>query len=196
MPTGNNELTDKNLTFFLAPKLIDMSNIIQELPSLWYVLHTKSRAEKVVFDLLSKKTIDTFLPTTRVRSKRKDRRVMLDLPLFPGYVFVKTDLEANHYLSILKTPGAVKLIGSKAGPIPVDDTIIKSIQIMVQSGESILTGLQFQKGDPVKVIRGPFIGVTGTFSTYHGVGRVIVFIDLLGQSASVEVDEEDIERIL
>lgn len=173
-----------------------MSNIIHELPPHWYVLHTKSRAEKVVFDQLSKKSIDTFLPTARVLSKRKDRRVMLDLPLFPGYLFVKTDLEVRHYLSILKTPGAVKLIGNKEGPVPVQDVIVESLQIMVSTGESILTGLQFQKGDMVKVIRGPFEGVTGTFSRYHGVGRVIVFIDLLGQSASVEVDEDDIEQIL
>lgn len=173
-----------------------MSDIIHELPDLWYVLHTKSRAEKVVHDLLAKKAIEAFLPTATVRSKRKDRRVMLDLPLFPGYVFVKTDLYAEHYLSILKTPGAVKLIGNKSGPIPVAESIVESLQIMVQSGESILTGTEFFKGEQVRVIRGPFSGVTGIFSNYRGNGRVIVFIDLLGQSASVEVDEEDIERIL
>lgn len=173
-----------------------MSNIIHELPDLWYVLHTKSRAEKVVHDLLTKKAIESFLPTALVRSKRKDRRVMLDLPLFPGYVFVKTDLYAEHYLSILKTPGAVKLIGNKSGPIAVADSIVESLQIMVHSGESIVTGNQFVTGERVKVIRGPFTDVTGIFSDYKGKGRVIVFIDLLGQSASVEVDEEDIERIL
>lgn len=172
-----------------------MSDIIRELPDLWYVLHTKSRAEKVVHDILVKKSIESFLPTATVRSKRRDRKVMLDLPLFPGYVFVKTDLYAERYLSILKTPGAVKLIGNKSGPVPVGDSIVESLQIMVQTGESILTGLQFQHGDPIRVIRGPFSGVTGVFSTHKGHGRVIVYIDLLGQSASVEVDEEDIERI-
>ncbi|MBU1168153.1 MAG: UpxY family transcription antiterminator [Proteobacteria bacterium] len=163
---------------------------------LWYVLHTKSRSEKVVNEILVKKTIEVFLPTIIVPSKRKDRRVMLDLPLFPGYVFVKTDLKSDEYLSILKTPGAVKLIGNKDGPVAVGAPIIESLQIMVRAGENIVTGPQFTKGEKVIVIRGPFTGVTGIFSTYKGIGRVVVFIDILGQAASVEVDEDDIERIL
>jgi transcription termination/antitermination protein NusG len=174
-----------------------MSDILMnDRPPLWYVLHTKSRAEKVVNEVLIKKSIEVFLPTIHVRSKRKDRKVMLDLPLFPGYVFVKTDLHAQEHLSILKTPGAVKLIGNKEGPVSVETPIIESLQIMVGTGESILTGTQFEKGEKVMVIRGPFSGVTGIFSKYRGEGRVIVFIDLLGQSASVEVDEEDIERLI
>ncbi|GAB6096190.1 UpxY family transcription antiterminator [Desulfatiferula olefinivorans] len=170
--------------------------LIKTLPPLWYVLHTKSRAEKVVHDVLVKKSIEAFLPTARVPSKRKDRRVMLDLPLFPGYVFVKTDLQADRYLSILKTPGAVKIIGNKEGPVSVDTPIVDSLRIMVRSGQSILTENLFRKGQKVMVVRGPFTGVTGIFSAYRGTGRVLVFIDILGQSASVEVDEEDIERIL
>ncbi len=169
--------------------------IVKPDPLLWYVLHTKSRCEKVVNDILQKKSLDVFLPLVHVRSKRKDRKAMVDLPLFPGYVFVRTQLYSERYLSVLKTPGAVKLIGNKDGPVPVHASIIESLQIMVQSGESVLTGFEFQKGEKVIVKNGPFTGVTGVFSMYKGVGRVIVYIDILGQSASVEVDEADIERL-
>ena len=169
--------------------------IIKNTLPLWYVLHTKSRSEKVVNEVLVKKSIEVFLPTLHVPSKRKDRRVMLDLPLFPGYVFVKTGLHSDQYLSILKTSGVVKLVGSKDGPTPVGAPIIESLRIMVQSGESILTGLFFEKGERVLVVKGPFTGVSGIFSMHKGQGRVIVFIDILGQSASVEVDEEDIKRL-
>ncbi len=173
-----------------------MNNVIVKPDmALWYVLHTKSRSEKVVNDILMKKSQEVFLPTAHVRSKRKDRKVMLDLPLFPGYVFVRTNLYSENYLSILKTPGAVKLIVNKEGPVAVDTSIIESLRIMVKSGESILTGFQFEKGEKIMVMKGPFAGVSGIFSMYKGIGRVIVFIDILGQSASVEVDEEDIKRI-
>jgi len=104
---------------------------LKNLPPLWYVLHTKSRSEKVVHEVLNKKAIEVFLPTVVVRSKRKDRRVMLDMPLFPGYVFVKTDLQADRYLNILKTPGAVKLIGNKEGPVAVETPVIESLQMQV-----------------------------------------------------------------
>lgn len=169
--------------------------IVKPDASLWYVLHTKSRSEKVVNDILQKKSIESFLPTAHVRSKRKDRRVMLDLPLFPGYVFVRTSLYTDSYLSILKTPGAVRLIGNKDGPVAVAPPIVESLKIMVNSGESILTGMEYMEGEKILVVNGPFTGVTGVFSMYKGVGRVMVYIDILGQSASVEVNEEDIGRL-
>lgn len=162
---------------------------------LWYVLHTKSRCEKVVNELLNKKSIDAFLPTARVRSKRKDRKLMLDLPLFPGYVFVKSSMKPEEHLSILKTPGAVKIIGNNDGPVSVETPVIESLQIMVSAGEPITAGDRYKSGEKVMVVYGPFTGVEGIFTRYGGKGRVIVNIDLLGQSATVEVNEDEIEKI-
>ncbi len=67
----------------------------QRLLPRWYVLHTKSRHEAVVHDLLCRKSIDAFLPRIKVRSTRRDRKLMIHLPLFPGYVFVKTGLHPH-----------------------------------------------------------------------------------------------------
>jgi transcriptional antiterminator NusG len=167
----------------------------QKLIPLWYVLHTKSRFENVVNDGLGKKSIEVFLPKVTVRSKRRDRKVMIRVPLFPGYLFVKTDLAPQSHLEIVKTVGAVRLIGSKQGPVPVPAETIDSLKIMVSGDHHITTGHRLQKGDKVLVLRGPFAGVTGTFTRYGGKGRVIVNIEALGQYAGVEVSEEDIEIV-
>ena len=159
----------------------------------WYVLHTKSRFENVVYDGLSKKSVDVFLPKVMVRSKRRDRKLMIRVPLFPGYVFVKTDLNPYRHLEILKTTGAVRLIGTQNNPIPVPDFTIDSLKIMVAGENEVITGRMLQKGDSVMVISGPFAGVTGTFVRYRGKDRVIVNIEALGQHAGVDVDEDDIE---
>lgn len=159
----------------------------------WYVLHTKSRHENVVDEGLRKKSLEVFLPKIKVRSKRRDRRMMIEVPLFPGYVFIKTDLHPTAHLEVVKTVGAVKLIGSKLGPVPVPDDTIDSLRIMVSSDQPILTGTRLRKGDRVLVIDGPFTGVTGTFVRYRGKGRVVVNIEALGQHAGVDVDEQDIE---
>jgi transcription elongation factor/antiterminator RfaH len=159
----------------------------------WYVLHTKSRHENVVDEGLRKKSLEVFLPKIKVRSKRRDRRMMIEVPLFPGYVFIKTDLHPTAHLEVVKTVGAVKLIGSKLGPVPVPDDTIDSLRIMVSSDQPILTGTRLRKGDRVLVIDGPFTGVTGTFVRYRGKGRVVVNIEALGQHAGVDVDEHDIE---
>ncbi len=160
----------------------------------WYVLHTKSRHEQVVFDGLHKKKVETFLPKTLKRSIRKDRRVILNIPLFPGYLFLKNILTPEWHLRILKTVGAVKLIGNKEGPVPVPDSVIESLKIMTasQTEAEILIGSRFKKGDPVVVIRGPLTGVQGFFARYKGTDRVIVKIDALGQFAAVEVAVDDV----
>ena len=165
----------------------------KRLIPLWYVLHTKSRFENVVNDGLLRKQIEVFLPKMTVRSKRRDRKAMIRVPLFPGYVFVKTDLHPEHHLEIVKTAGAVRLIGSKQGPVPVPHDTIESLKIMVSTELPVSTGNRLQKGDRVMVVSGPFAGVTGTFVRYRGQGRVIVNIEALGQYAGVEVSEDDLE---
>ncbi|MFZ7128725.1 MAG: transcription termination/antitermination protein NusG [Desulfobacterales bacterium] len=161
----------------------------------WYVIHTRSRFESVVYDGLTRKAVDTFLPKIPQRSKRRDRRVILSIPLFPGYVFVRSDLHPERHLEILKTVGVVRLIGNKNGPVPVPDDTIESLRIMVNAEGNIETGTRFHPGDRVIVVRGPFAGVIGFFSSYRGGGRVVVHIEALGQFASVEVDEEDVDLL-
>ncbi len=161
----------------------------------WYALLTRSRFESVVNERLEKKALDVFLPKITVRSKRRDRKKMIRVPLFPGYLFVKTNLKPNEHLEIVKTIGAVKLIGSHAGPVPISSDTIKSLKIMVSTDEQVMTGTVYKKGDAVMVVSGPFAGVTGVFTRYRGTGRVVVHIETLGQFAAVEVNREDVEKL-
>lgn len=165
----------------------------KRLARLWYVLHTKSRFENVVFEGLSKKSIETFLPKIRVKSRRRDRKMTIRIPLFPGYVFVKTDLTPIEQLEIVKTIGVVRLIGSGEGPVHVPGDTIQSLKIIVSVDETVTTGNRLTRGDRVMVISGPFIGVSGTFVQYRSKGRVVVHIEALGQYAAVDVNEEDVE---
>jgi len=147
----------------------------------------------VVNEGLIKKSIEVFLPKVQVKSKRRDRKAMIRVPIFPGYLFVKSDLNPYEHLEIVKTVGAVRLIGNKDGPIPVPSDTIKSLEIMVGGSNTVITGTRFKKGDRVIVVYGTFTGVIGTFVRYKGKGRVMVNIEALGQFAGVDVSEEDIE---
>lgn len=170
-----------------------MKRTSDELQRRWYVLHTKSRFENVVYDNLRGKQLESFLPKMTVLSKRKDRRAMIKVPVFPGYVFVRTDLDPREHVEILKTTGAVRLIGVQTGPVPVPEEQIESIRIMTAAEEQIYTGEQFRPGQQIMVMAGPFAGVTGSFVRYGTVGRVVVYIQVLGRYAAVEVAEGEIE---
>jgi len=160
----------------------------------WYVLHTRSRFEQVVFNGLDGKSLETFLPKITVMSKRRDRRKKIRVPLFPGYVFVKSDLNAYERLEIVKTVGVVRLIGNKDGPVPVPEEAIDSLKIMIAASSDIKTGARFKKGDRVMVVEGPMAGVKGVFVRHKGHGRIVVAIDAMGQYASVDVSEDFVEK--
>jgi transcriptional antiterminator NusG len=149
----------------------------------------------VVDQGLYKKNIESFLPKIKAKSKRKDRKVILNTPLFPGYLFVKTDLHPDEHLEILKTIGVVRLLGNKDGPVPVPQETIESLKIMISTDTDISTGNGMKRGDRVMVLRGAFTGVIGRFMEDKGQHRIVVHIEALGQFASVTISKEDVELL-
>lgn len=166
-------------------------------PFHWFALLTRSNFEQTVFDQIQKKRIESFLPKTRKPSRRKDRKMMIEVPLFPGYIFVRSTHESAYQLQILKTTGAVRLLGNTRGAVPVPGRQIESLKILTHAGTDLLTGscVHLKKGDPVLVLEGPMAGLKGEFFEHKSGGRVIVKIDLLGQYAGVEIDADNVEKI-
>jgi len=162
---------------------------------LWHVLYARSRFENVVHDSLLKKSMEVFLPKVNVTRKRRDRNVVINVPLFPGYLFVKTDLNPVEHLEIKKTVGVVSLVGTAEGPVSVPDNALESLKIMTHADQFIEIGRRIKAGSRVMVIRGPFTGVEGILIRRKGKGRVIVNIDPLEQFAGVEIDMDDIEAL-
>ncbi|MCF6248271.1 MAG: UpxY family transcription antiterminator [Desulfobacula sp.] len=168
-----------------------------KLKTNWYALLTKSNFEQTVYAAVIKKKIEAFLPKIKKKSRRKDRQLMLELPIFPGYIFVKSTIQATDQLKILKTMGAVRILGNQSGPIAIPKFQIESLKILTSANMDLLTGerVPLKKKDMVQILSGPMAGVRGEFSRYQGRGRVIINIDLLRQYVGVEVSEENIEKI-
>ncbi|MDD9304467.1 MAG: UpxY family transcription antiterminator [Desulfobacter sp.] len=163
----------------------------------WFALLTPSNFEQAVYTVICKKKIDAFLPRIRKQSLRKDRQLMIEKPLFPGYIFVKSSQESADQLNILKTSGAVRLLGNTQGPVPVPENQILALKLLTSAGRDLITGstIHLKKGDGVMILKGPMAGLKGEFHRHKGQDRVIVKIDLLGQYAGVEVDSDNIEKI-
>ncbi len=163
----------------------------------WFVLLTKSNFENVVCERIYQKNFEIFLPTIKTKSRARNKKIMIDRPLFPGYIFVKSYSDPQTYLNILKTPGAVRLLGNKDNPVPVPTIQIESLKILTKSEADIITGdsIKLKKGTPVLIINGPMVGVKGIFIKYKGKNRVIIDIDSLNQFAGIEVPKENIEKV-
>jgi len=163
----------------------------------WFALLTRSNFEQTVFKKIVKKRIEAFLPKTKKKSLRKDRNLMIEVPLFPGYLFVKSSFESADQINILKTVGAVRLLGTKSDPVPIPSSQIESLKILTNANMDLVTGtnIKMHKGDFVMILEGPMAGAKGEFTRYKGKGQVMIKIDILGQYAGVEVAQENVEKI-
>jgi transcription antitermination factor NusG len=94
----------------------------------------------------------------------------------------------------VKTAGVVRLIGTHQSRARGGRNR-RIVENHGGRGVADLTGHRLQQGDRVLVVNGPFAGVSGTFVRYRGQGRVVVNIEALGQSAGVDVQEEDVETL-
>ena len=171
--------------------------LMESIISKWYAIHTRSHFEQKVFDGLSGKSIEAFLPKIQVMSRRKDRRKKILVPLLPGYVFVKTDLQATEHLQILKTPGIVRLIGFKGKPVPANEAEISSLMVLDGTDKTVQNREYIRKGDRVMIMDGPLKGLVGFFVHHTGKkNKVVVSVDLLQRSLEVEIEDWALEKLV
>ena len=128
----------------------------------WYAVWTRSRHEHKVEEILRRRGFTTFLPTSKVPSIRRDRRKILDCPLFPGYLFLYLDYNRRAHLSVLKTPGVVRILGEDRGALtPVPAVQVESIEKLVSSGLVFASVPYLRVGERVRVKGGPLFGAEG-----------------------------------
>jgi len=162
----------------------------------WYALHSRSRHEAVVFDQLSKKSIEAFVPRIEVMSRRKDRRKRILIPLLPGYVFVHTDLNPYHHLDIIKTIGVVRIIGILGKPVPVKEEEIASLRVLDGTDRTVRNQAYMKSGDRIMIMDGPLKGLNGFYVRHKAkVDKVVVSVELLHRSLAVEIEDWSLEKI-
>jgi transcription termination/antitermination protein NusG len=169
--------------------------LMNEKSGKWYAVHTRSRFEQKVHDGVFSKSIEVFLPRIQVISRRKDRHKKILVPLLPGYVFVNSSLEPKEYLSILKTPGVVRLIGFEGKPVPARDDEINSLMILDGTDRSVQNIGYINQGDRVMIMEGPLKGLIGFYLRAKGQGKVVVSVDLLNRSLEVDIEDWALEKV-
>jgi transcription antitermination factor NusG len=161
------------------------------LESRWYVACTTPRHEKKVETQMLGKRIECFLPLYRSIRRWKDRRKQLDLPLFPGYVFVRIPLKER--LQVLQVPGVLQFVSFQGKPAPLPEIEIQSLR----NGLAVSAGVQphpyLKVGRRVRVHSGPFSGLEGILVRKKEKFRLVLSIHLIQRSVAVEVDEADVE---
>jgi len=159
----------------------------------WLAVYTKHQHEKTIAALLGKKGIEHFLPLYQTVNRWKDRNQRVSLPLFPCYLFVR--LELGRKLEVLQTAGVRWFIENAGHACAVPESEINDLRRVCESGVGVGPHPFLQKGDQVRIRKGPLAGIEGILKQVRNEHCVILSIELLKRSVAVEVSLESVQRL-
>jgi transcription antitermination factor NusG len=159
----------------------------------WYAIYTKARNEKKVETQLHDKGYEVFLPVIKRVRQWKDRKKKVEMPLFNSYLFA--NFEYKQRFELLQTDGIVKIINFNGKPAVVPDWQIESLRTMLEHPETIQLESYLKLGDLVEVTDGPLRGMCGMVIRRKGGQRLVLTIDGIMQSVSVEVAEYNLKKL-
>jgi len=156
----------------------------------WYTIYTFPRFEKKVCSELNDRKIEAYLPLQKVFRKWSDRMKMVEIPLFPSYVFVKTT--DAYQLKSTSIKGICKFVSFDGKAAKVSDNDISTIKRLENEQLEVESGLI--QGSRVRIIRGPLAGLKGTLFTKNGKERIGVRVETVQETLSLEVSSVFLEK--
>ena len=159
----------------------------------WYAAYTSANHEKRVAQQLMQRSVEHFLPTYESVRRWKDRRKHLQLPLFPGYVFVHFALQDR--LRVLQVPGVAKLVGFGGLPTALPEGEMEALRAGLAQGVRAEPHPYVQVGRRVRVTNGALTGIEGRVVRRKNRSRFVISLDLIQRSLAVEIDMAELEVI-
>jgi len=159
----------------------------------WYAAYTCANHEKRVREQLEQRSLESYLPVYEAVRRWKDRRMRLQLPLFPGYVFVRMALVDR--LRVLQVPSVVHLVGFNGHLAALPDAEIVGLKNGLAGGVRAEPHPFLTAGRRVRIKAGPLEGREGILLRRKGSLRVVLSIELIQRSIVVDVDVADVQPL-
>lgn len=163
----------------------------------WYVVKTKPRQEEIANKNLINQLFETYLPYITLRKRKRGKWQQVREVLFPGYLFIHVDTAVQAIAPVRSTLGVSGLVKFGNLLLPVDDGLIQHIKNREQAAadDAPAPAPQFQAGDKLAILDGPFAGVTAAFHMAKSADRVMVLIKILGGEKAIAVDVNSVQPL-
>lgn len=159
----------------------------------WYAISTLPRNEQSVARYLDEHRIESFLPTRESVRRWKNRQsVTVVEALFPTYVFAR--IHKHEQSSVLRSPGVRRIVGNHKGPIALRNSEVDFLRTRLW-GSNIESVKEPAIGERVRICKGPLQGVEGTLIRKKSGLRFVLTLELINQSAALEVTADELESI-
>jgi transcription antitermination factor NusG len=159
----------------------------------WYAAYTCAQHEKRVAEQMAKREVEHFLPLYSSVRRWKDRRVRLTLPLFPGYVFVRLELQDR--FGVLQIPSVVRLIGFGGLPTALPEEEVEILRSGLADQLHAEPHPFLTVGRRVRIVRGPLAGLEGILRCKKNNFRLVVSVELIQRAFAVDVDAADVQPV-
>lgn len=154
---------------------------------MWFAVQTWPRYEKKVASELTTKNVEVFLPLVSAEHQWADRRRIVQLPLFPTYIFVQTPETTDSRISVLRTNGVIGFVGSRGTGTPVPEGEIDSVRILLRRGVSFENYPFLNVGQRVRIRGSSLDGVEGILIAKNDDFSLVVSINIIQRSLAVRV---------
>lgn len=159
----------------------------------WFAVYTAHRHEKRVSELLLDREIEIVLPLYKAgRQWKKRAQVVLELPLFPCYLFVNISRAARG--TVLGVPGVLSIVGSPSEPWPLRACEVEALRLGIKMG-AVEPHPYLKVGERVRIKSGPMSGIEGILTRKKNALRFVLTLEVIMRSVVVEVDANDIEVV-
>jgi transcriptional antiterminator NusG len=169
----------------------------------WYVVHTYSGfEEKVRLSIeekvealgLQERIMRVLIPTERVVELRAGKKRESDKKFYPGYILVEMELDDETWHLVKNIPRVTGFVGGKR-PVPIPEEEVEIIMQQVEKGPLPQVKTQYQKGDSVRIIDGPFSNFNGLVEDVDmDHGRLRVMVSIFGRQTPVELNFFQVEK--
>jgi transcription antitermination factor NusG len=163
----------------------------------WFAIWTRSQYEPRVEDGLRAKGFEVFLPRVRVPSRRQDRCLVLERPLFPSYVLARFAPSRTAYLRVVSTDGVVRILGERWDALhPIPESQVEAVRRVVDGADGARPSPWLRLGDQVRIVAGPLAGLEGRVQAWRGArATFVVNVDLLHRGVAAEVPAAVVQRV-
>ncbi len=153
----------------------------------WLAVQTWPRYEKKVATELQRKQVEVFLPLTDAEHKWSDRRRIVQLPLFPNYIFVRAPETFSSRISVLRTNGVINFVGARNVGTPIPEGEIESVRILLSRGIAFHAHSFLSVGQRVRIRGGSLDGVAGVLVAKNEDLSLVVSIQIIQRSLAIRV---------
>lgn len=160
----------------------------------WYALYTATHHEKHVLGHLVSRGVECFCPLySAPREWKKRKRITLELPLFPNYIFIRISGEQRGV--VLGAPGVFSIVGSSQDAWELPDREIEALRSGLQH-RNVQPHSYLSVGERARVVSGPLAGLEGVIVRDKQNCRIVLTLDQIMRSVCIEVDATELEPVL